>query len=241
MDMFKKHFGSFGRRTLKREIKKKHNVNISEYKISKILKANGKSPKYGRKKGTNVHTNKDVSEKYIAENIFNQLKKADKIKDKKIWSTDFTEIKINGKKIFICGIISVNSKILVGLKISYKNNSQAATETLKTAIEKFGTPDIIMSDRGSPFVSRSFKELLESNNIKHSMSRPYTPADNAYIETYWKSMKIEIGSTKHLSEAEVRAIILYYEHYYNFERPHSTLGYCTPMERLYYQQKNRHM
>ena len=65
--------------------------------------------KYGRKKGKNVYSSRST-QKYIAENIFRQNES--ELQGKEIWSMDFTEKVINGTKIYICGIISVYSKIL---------------------------------------------------------------------------------------------------------------------------------
>ena len=82
------------------------NINISEYKISKIMKENGLTAKYGRKKCKNVHTSEQVSEKYISENLYAKLDDIDKSKE--IWSMDFTEQKVSGKRMYTCGIVSVN-------------------------------------------------------------------------------------------------------------------------------------
>ena len=145
-----------------------------------------------------------------------------------VWSTDFTEQKIKGKTIYTCGIISVNGKTLVGRVSGTKNNSDTACEALKAAIKRYGAPDMIMTDRGSPYVSKSFHELLDEHKIVHSMSRPHTPRDNRYIETFWRMMKTEIGPVKSFTEEEYYMILDYYEHYYNDLRPHSELNYLPP-------------
>ena len=61
------------------------------------------------------------------------------------------------------------------------------------------------------------------------MSRPHKPVDNCFIETFWKSMKVELGKTDLLSEQTYRMVIEYYIYYYNNLRPHSTLGYIPPL------------
>lgn len=223
--MFFFHHRSFGRRVLHRELKKT-GKNISEHRIAKILSDNDCAAKYGRKKTKNVHTHEDCIEKYISENVY--WKMPEEERPAKVWSTDFTEQKIKGKTIYTCGIISVNEKILVGRISSTKNNSDIACNTLLKAIERYGAPDILMTDRGSPFVSKSFHELLEKYDIIHSMSRPHTPKDNRYIETYWRMMKTEIGSVIGFTEEEYYIILDYYDHYYNNLRPHSALGYLPP-------------
>ena len=227
--MFNKHFGNFGRRTI-RKLLLEEGVKVSEHKIAKILKAHGLRSKYGRKKGKNVYTAPEVSEKYISENLFPTLTEKERTYD--ILSIDFTEQTVSGKKVYTCGAININSKALVAEFCGCKNNGAAACATVEKAIEEHGVPYMIMTDRGSPFVSKSFHDLLEKYGIRHSMSRPHTPSDNCFIETFWKSMKIEIGKVAHLSVEQYMFVMEYYKHYYNFERPHSSLSYSAPLKMM---------
>ena len=223
--MFREHHESFGRRVLHRELAKV-GIMLSERKISRIMRENELVPKYGRKRRTNVHTHKECAEKYIAENTYWNLPAA--ARPKNVWSMDFTEQRIEGKVIYTCGILSVTDKILVGMISGKRNCKETACETLRQAIERYGAPSMLLTDRGSPFVSKAFHDLLESKQITHSMSRPHTPRDNRYIETFWRIMKTEIGSVKSMSRAEYLMVLAYYEFYYNYKRPHSALGYTPP-------------
>lgn len=213
----------------------KENISISEKKIGKILKIQGLSSKYGRKKGKNVYTSAKVSEIYIAENLYPKLTKEEK--KGRILSIDFTEQVVSGRKVYTCGAININTKVLEGEVCDCKNNSEAACAVVEMAIKEYGVPDMVMTDRGSPFVSKAFYKLLKRYGIKHSMSRPHTPADNCFIETFWKSMKTEIGKVGHLTIEEYKIVMEYYRYYYNNVRPHSTLGYCPPLK---YKNENCH-
>lgn len=225
-DTFVEHNGSFGRRMLKKLLEQK-NIRISEYKISRILKEYGFRSKYGRKRCKNVHTSKGT-EKYIRENIYARLT-PDQKRSMEIWSMDFTEEKIDGKKIYTCGIISVNCKILVGYAQGRRCTADLAMEAMANAMLAYGIPDMVMTDRGAQFVGRDFHAMLEDWGIRHSMSRPHKPVDNCFIETFWKTMKVELGKTDLLTEQTYRMVIEYYIYYYNHLRPHSTLGYIPPL------------
>ena len=224
--MFVSHNGSFGRRTLKRELEKQ-GYCYSERKISGILKQLSCRAKYGRRKGKNVYTSNNTK-KYLQDNLYRQLEKEDKAKE--IWSMDFTEEKIGGKKIYTCGIISVNKKIVVGYSQGEKCTTELAKDALNTAISEYGEPYMVMTDRGSQFTSEAFYDMMNEKGIMHSMSRPHTPVDNRFIETFWKSMKVEMGQTKLLTPATYSMVVDYYIYYYNNHRPHSTLGYRAPLE-----------
>lgn len=225
-EKFVEHHGSFGRRVLKKLLEQ-DGICISEHKISRILKESGLSPKYGRKKCKNVHTS-EHTEKYIHENLFAQLSPEERSR-LEIWSMDFTEEKIRGKTIYTCGIISVNRKILVGYSQAGKCNTALAKEAVQKAVAQYGAPDMIMTDRGSQFTSRDFFDMVKDLEVTHSMSRPHKPIDNRFIETFWKSMKVELGKTKLLTEQTYRMVIDYYIYYYNNLRPHSSLGYMPPL------------
>ena len=224
--MFVAHNGSFGRRTLKKELEKQ-GYNYSERKISGILRQLSCRAKYGRRKGKNVYTS-DKTKKYLQDNLYRQLGEDDKAKE--IWSMDFTEEKIAGKKIYTCGIISVNRKIVVGYSQGRKCTTELAVAALEKAISDYGVPYMVMTDRGPQFTSEAFYDMMNKNGILHSMSRPHTPIDNRFIETFWKSMKVEMGKTKLLNLETYSMVVDYYVYYYNNLRPHSTLGYRAPLE-----------
>jgi transposase InsO family protein len=224
--MFVAHNGSFGRRTLKSELAKLGH-NYSERKISGILKQLLCTAKYGRRKGKNVYTSSNTK-KYLHDNLYRQLSEEDKAKE--IWSMDFTEEKVDGKKIYTCGIISVNRKIVVGYSQGKKCTTELAKKALDKAISEYGKPYMIMTDRGSQFTSEAFYVMMNEKGIIHSMSRPHTPVDNRFIETFWKSMKVEMGKTNLLNSETYSMVVDYYIYYYNNLRPHSTLGYRAPLE-----------
>lgn len=184
--------------------------------------------KYGRKKCKNVYTSK-TTEKYIHENIYRRLSE-EELKQYEVWSMDFTEQKIGQKKIYTCGIISTRSRILVGIARGKSCTAALAVEALRNALSIYGSPYMLMTDRGSAFTSKAFYDILQEKGIRHSMSRPHTPIDNRFIETFWKSMKIEIGKTDHLNEKTYGMVVDYYIYYYNNLRPHSSLNYETPIQ-----------
>ena len=225
-EVYHRHMGNFGRRTLRQELMKE-GIAISEKKIGKIMKKLGLRSKYGRKKTKNIHTHEGTAEKYIRENLYRKMSEEEK--QREIWSMDFTEEKVEGKTVYSCSIISVHKKICIARITGEPNNAATAVKTLKQGIQRYGRPYMVMTDRGAPFTSKSFKEAVEENGILHSMSRPHTPADNVYIETFWKTMKTEIGNVEHLTLKEYYLIMDYYEYYYNYLRPHSSLGYCAPI------------
>lgn len=70
------------------------------------------------------------------------------------------------------------------------NTAEAAIEAFKRAAKQARTfAPMIHTDRGAAYTSKDFNNYLTSNNSKHSLSAPGTPADNAVIEHYWGDFK----------------------------------------------------
>ena len=87
------------------------------------------------------------------------------------------------------------------------------------------------TDRGSQYASQEYRDKLEAHKITASMSRKGNCYDNAFVESFFRTLKVELTYRrrfKTLSEARA-AIFEFIEVWYNRKRLHSSLGYQTPM------------
>jgi len=222
VSVFKRHNGNYGSRRIKAELERKK-VIVSGRRIIRILKRNGLEPKYGRKKLVrNIYTNKD--ERYIAGNL---IRNKAATMSGQICHTDFTELKCKDGKLFVSGIIDAYDKTAV-VKCGEKQSKELVKETIELMSKP---PEILHSDRGSQYTSNLIREYLDEKKVKRSMSAPYCSYENAMIETFWKTLKVEIGDTRNLTKAELQMVIEYQVYYYNHERIHSSINYLTPIEK----------
>ena len=90
---------------------------------------------------------------------------------------------------------------------------------------------IVHSDRGAQFASGAYRQVLAEHSLLASMSRQGNCYDNAFIESFWSSLKYEVVyPRKFATRAEARtAIFDYIETFYNRTRLHSSLGYLSPI------------
>jgi len=88
------------------------------------------------------------------------------------------------------------------------------------------------SDRGVQYASEQYTRMLHIHGILPSMSRPANPYDNAFCESFIKTLKREqIYAHQYQSIDELSAHLeQFIDHYYNRLRLHSALGYKTPEE-----------
>ena len=148
-----------------------------------------------------------------------------------VWGSDITYFRFNNSNYYICAIMDLFARKIVGYKISKSNSTQLAKSTLKAAYEKrVPKGDLIFhTDRGSNFRSKTFCAYLKSLGITQSYSRSYTPYDNSVMETFFSSLKREeLYRTKYRSEREFRTAVDNYMIFYNEQRPHFYNGYKTP-------------
>ena len=224
---FERHNGNYGRIRIRKELLR-HGVDVSEYRISGILRRNGLTAKGGRTGKRRVQ--KPTKEQYIEENLIRD--KFTVTEPNYLWCSDITEVKVKGGKLYVCGVIDVATRRIVGWAIDRRMTQEVVQRAIElAAIRNPKRPDgaIFHSDRGSQYTAKRTKEQVESLGFRKSMSRPGTPSDNQPIESFWHTLKRELGEMDKESYQEARArIAAYIETYYNPIRLHSGIGYSAP-------------
>ncbi len=155
------------------------------------------------------------------------------------WVSDVTCFKYNGHWMYICAIIDLHSRMVVGYHIGKRNSTQLLGTTLRKAWEaRNPAPGLVFhSDRGTQYRSHAFLEKLDKYGIVQSLSRPGNPHDNAVIESFFSSMKREeLYRREYTSEYAFREGVAKYIAFYNNKRPHSSMNHKTPaqVEQAYY-------
>ena len=224
---FKKHDRNYGRIRIRQELLVT-GIHASESKISRIMKKHGLVAKSGRKGRARPLKSKEP--RYIEENL---------IKDKfsvkmpnYLWCSDITELRYRGGKLYVCGIIDVATRRIVGWSIDRRQPQTLVQDAFHMAIGRnpsrpFGA--VFHSDQGSQYTALRTKQLVETAGFRKSMSRPGTPSDNQPIESFWRTLEAEMPDIGHLSfEDASRVVVRFIELYYNSVRLHSSIGFSSP-------------
>ena len=171
-------------------------------------------------------------EKSKNKNYLNQ--KFNTTRPNEVWVSDITCFRYNEKYYYICVIVDLCARKVVGYKIGGKNSTQLTKSTFKLAYES-RHPDenlIFHTDNGSNYTSKSFRDYLKKLRVTQSFSRPHIPYDNSVMESFFSNMKREeLYRTKYRSEKEFRTAVKNYIQFYNEERPHSKNKYKTPSQK----------
>ncbi len=140
--------------------------------------------------------------------------------------------------LYLTTVMDVFNRKLVGHHTSDHMRAETAWEALKWAVRNEtnaliqGKPPLLFhSDRGGQYASEMYRKKLDLLGIAQSMSRSGNCYDNAYAESFFHTLKVElIHRRKFETRAEAQAEIEEYIDWYNTKRLHSALGYQTPLE-----------
>ncbi len=151
-----------------------------------------------------------------------------------VWVSDVTYFRLNNINYYICVIIDLFSRMVIGYRVSRNNSTQLVKSTFKTAFERRQPtePLIFHTDRGANYRSKTFCAFLHSLGVKQSFSKTHCPYDNSVMESFFSSFKREeLYRTKYRSEYEFRTAVDKYMVFYNEERPHAKNRYQTPLRK----------
>ena len=153
-----------------------------------------------------------------------------------LWVSDITYVRLPYGFAYLATIIDVFSRKCVGWALSRDIDTLLTISALDMAIQKrwhMGLLDLIHhSDQGIQYASEAYVERLNQFGIKISMSRKGNPYDNAFAESFNKTLKVEevyINEYETFEEA-LENIKHFIEIVYNKKRIHSGIGYITPEE-----------
>jgi len=150
------------------------------------------------------------------------------------WATDITYVWTGEGWLYLAVVLDLFSRSVVGWSMSERIDTKLVLGALQMALEGRQPPQGLIhhSDRGSQYASAEYRQALASRGIQCSMSRKGNCWDNAVVESFFSSLKMElVYLTDFVTRHQARsALFEYIEVFYNRRRRHSSLGYLSPME-----------
>jgi putative transposase len=149
-----------------------------------------------------------------------------------VWAIDITYVPMQRGYMYLVAIIDVYSRLIVGWSLSNTMEAGWVVNTLKTAISKYGKPEIINSDQGSQFTSDEYVNYVKSlETVKISMDGKGRAIDNVFIERFFRTIKYEgIYLVYPETGKELHQVCEQFINYYNEKRDHSSIGDVPPIE-----------
>jgi putative transposase len=151
-----------------------------------------------------------------------------------LWVADLTYIRLRREFAYLAVVLDAWSRRVVGWALGETLQAELTLTALGMAIgERRPQPGLVHhSDRGVQYACGAYRQLLEQHGMRGSMSRKGNPYDNAFAESFMKTLKQEEvyrSEYRDLNEA-LAALGEFIVRVYNQKRLHSALGYRTPAE-----------
>jgi len=151
-----------------------------------------------------------------------------------IWLADLTYIRTGEGWLFLAALIDMHTRKVVGWSMRETLHASIAVEALRMAIARQRPPAGLIhhSDRGIQYAADEYRQVLASARITPSMSRKGNCLDNAPMESFFHTLKVErVHHRAYSTRAEARRdLFAYIEGFYNSRRLHSAIGYRSPAE-----------
>ena len=150
------------------------------------------------------------------------------------WVTDITYIKTHEGWLYLCVVIDLFSRRVVGWSAQSRMTTDLALQALLMAVWRRKPEGRVTmhSDQGSQFTSREWQTFLSQHNLEPSMSRRGNCHDNAVAESFFQLLKREwIGRRTYLTRDDARRDVFdYIEMFYNPKRKHTNNGMLSPVD-----------
>lgn len=146
------------------------------------------------------------------------------------WHTDLMYLRVEDTWYFLVTVLDAYSRYVVHWDLLPTMTASAVRVVIHDAIKQTGANPEIVTDNGSQFRAKDFKELVRDFQLEHIRIRTYHPESNGKIERFHRSTRdaLETKDLKNLSKA--REIIAGWARLYNERRLHAALNYLPPTE-----------
>ncbi len=217
----KEQFPYYGAVKLSKQLLRTYGLNLHPGKVKRILENHGfsqdrlpKAPPKGSRRFERIN----ARELYQMDIMFYRLKKEGRF--------------------YLVSILDDYSRFIVAHKVCTTQTGDNITAVFHEAVDKYGLPNQLLTDRGSQFASwkgiNAFQEMLGNLSVEHILAQSQSPQTIGKIESFHRNIQKELLRRKEFATIKEagKAIDDYVEHY-NFERVHMGIDYLVPADRFF--------
>lgn len=149
-----------------------------------------------------------------------------------VWSYDFVMDQTeDGRRLKLLPVLDEFTREAHAILVERRIKAEEVVELLAALFRVHGEPAYLRSDNGPEFIATVVKEWLALSGVKTLYIEPGSPWENAYSESFNSRFEDELLNRESFSSmTEAKVLVEQYRLAYNSERPHSALGYRTPVE-----------
>jgi putative transposase len=149
-----------------------------------------------------------------------------------VWAYDFVHDRCNrGHKLRFLTITDEFTRESLAVVAATSIKAQDVLQVLSRLFEQHGAPQYLRSDNGPEFVAQAVQRWLQTQQVQTLYIEPGCPWQNGFAESFHSRLRDECLNREWFHNVrEARVVVETFRRYYNQERPHSSLGYRTPLE-----------
>jgi len=219
--------GRYGRPRIVAELRGQ-GIAVSGKRVGRLMKSHGMTGK--KRRSSKVSTTASGTH-MVAPNVLNRQFKVSE--PNRSWVSDITYFATGEGWLYLAVVIELFSRRVVGWAMDRHIDTTLVMASLEMALQNRPHKGLLLhSDRGSQYACRAYASFLRAKGITASMSRKGDCWDNAVVESFFASIKVELKPERvWKTRAEARtAIFEYIETWYNPRRRHSTNAYLSPIQ-----------
>ena len=206
---------------------RRQDIRVSRKRVIRLMRAEGLVARARRRYRC---TTMSDHEQPVAANLLGREFTAARPNER--WIGDTTELVTSGGRVYLAAILDLYSRFVVGWALSAVNDRHLTIRALDMALRRRCPAAGLLhhSDQGSTYASEDYQAVLEAHGITCSMSRRGNCYDNAAMESWFSTLKSELGERFETAGEAKDKLFDYIEVFYNQERMHSAIGYAAPAE-----------
>ena len=157
-----------------------------------------------------------------------------------LWATDASYFRVAGwGYYYMVTVLDDFSRFILAWRLQVDMTTPSLIEVVQDAVDLTGMTDVpvedrtrLLSDNGSGYVSRLFKQYLQLVGIRHVLAAPYHPQTNGKLERYHQTLKRDVNQLPYDIPGELEVAIGRFVDFYNYRRYHKALKDITPADML---------
>ena len=220
--------GTYGRPRMHQALKRE-NQHVGHKRVARLMAIDGL---YGRRPKRWCRTTDSRHGESVARNLL--ARRFAVAAPNRVWATDLTYVWTGEGWLYLAVVLDLFARRVVGWASAPQLHTEVALEALAMALGRRCPPRTLLhhSDRGTQYASAAYQRVLRAHGIRCSMSRRGNCWDNAVVESFFATLKIELvhRRTWATRRAAREALSDYIELFYNPHRLHSAIGYRSPNE-----------
>jgi putative transposase len=208
---------------------RRQGISCGRHRVARLMRQHGIVAR--RKRRYTPCTTRRQAGAIPAPNRLNQAFSASRPNQK--WVSDFTYIATNQGWLYLAIVLDLFSRRVVGWAMRTKMDTELVLAALRMALAGRRPPAGLLhhSDQGSQYTSTAYLACLNAALAELSMSGAGNCYDNAVMESFFSTLKTEGVTAPFPTRALAHTTIFeYMEVWYNRQRLHSSLGYCSPVD-----------